>query len=349
MKFSELVQTLSLTEAPGSLKLTPDNDPEITGLAAVDEAQPQHLSYIEGAKFAAFIEKTKASALIVPMQEALQAKVTARGLAWVAVPDPRLTFAQVIKLFYKPFQPAPEIHPTAIIDPSAQIGPEVYIGPYVTIHAGVKIGAGACLFPNVVIYPGVQIGDRTVLHANCTIHERTQIGADCVIHSGVVIGAEGFGFAPTREGWFKIEQSGSVILEDRVEIGCNSTVDRPSTGTTLIGQDTKVDNLVQIAHGCRIGRGCAIAGQAGLAGAAKIGNRVILAGQVGVNNQVTVGDGAIASAKAGIVGDVAPGEVVSGFPAMPHKVFLKASVLYGRLPELYQLVRRLRQQFPEQE
>jgi len=135
----------------------------------------------------------------------------------------------------------------------------------------------------------VHIGDRTILHANCTIHERVQIGNDCVIHSGAVIGAEGFGFVPVPEGWFKMEQSGIVVLEDGVEIGCNSTVDRPAVGETRIGSQTKIDNLVHIAHNCQIGQACALAGQVGMAGGVKLGNRVILAGQVGIANQAVSG------------------------------------------------------------
>ena len=187
----------------------------------------------------------------------------------------------------------------------------------------------------------------TVLHANCSIHERTRIGCDCVIHSGCVIGAEGFGFVPTRTGWVKMEQSGCTVLEDNVEVGSNSAIDRPAVGETRVGRNTIIDNLVQIGHGCQIGYGCAIAGQAGIAGGAKIGNRVILAGQSGVANQVTVGDGAIASAKAGIHNDIAAGEIVSGMPAIPHKLYLRVSAIYNRLPEMYQSFRQLQREGKE--
>ncbi len=179
----------------------------------MSEAEAQQLSYIEGPKFAAMVSKTSASALILPRDEGLQQEATEKGIAWLTTPEPRLTFAHAIKLFYTPFQPSPGIHETAVIDPTATIGQDVFIGPHVIIQQGVTIGDNACIQGNVVIYPGVTLGDRTILHANCTIHERTQIGADCVIHSGAVIGAEGFGFVPTAEGWFKMEQSGYVVLE----------------------------------------------------------------------------------------------------------------------------------------
>jgi UDP-3-O-[3-hydroxymyristoyl] glucosamine N-acyltransferase len=229
-----------------------------------------------------------------------------------------------------------------VVHPSAKIGDKVAIGAHAVVEANVTLGDGVCIHPNAVIYPGVHIGNRTILHANCTIHERVQIGNDCVIHSGAVIGAEGFGFVPVPEGWFKMEQSGIVVLEDGVEIGCNSAVDRPAVGETRIGSQTKIDNLVHIAHNCQIGQACALAGQVGMAGGVKLGNRVILAGQVGIANQAVIGDGAIATAQTGIHNAIGAGEVVSGSPAMPHKLFLKASAAYKRLPEIYQAVKQLK-------
>lgn len=341
MKFSEIVQKLGEAATCNSLILK-DYDPEITGAAAIDEATPNTLSYIEGAKFAAQVGKTHASALILPPDEALQTQAQERGIAWIATSGPRLMFAQALALLYQPFRPAPEVHPTAVIHPSSEIGKGVYIGPHVVIQAEVKIGDGVCIHPNVVIYPKVQIGDRTVLHANCTIHERSRIGVDCVVHSGAVIGSEGFGFVPAPTGWVKIEQSGYTVLEDGVEVGCNSTIDRPTVGETRIGRNTKIDNLVQVGHNCQVGQNCAIAAQTGLAGSSKIGNRVILGGQVGVNNQVTVGDGVIASAKTGIHTDVKPGLTVSGYPVIPHQLWLRTSALHNRLPEMYQALKRIK-------
>ena len=341
MKFSEIVEKLSDTTECNSLSVNPDLDPEITGVAPVDEASSSTLSYIEGAKFAGMVGKTAASALILPLDEALQAQATERGIVWISSSEPRLVFAKAIALFYKPFRPAPEIRPSAVIHPSAQIGKDVYIGAHVVIQPGVKIGDEVCIHPNVVIYPDAQIGDRTVLHANCSIHERSRIGADCVIHSGAVIGAEGFGFVPTPKGWFKMEQSGCTVLEDGVEVGCNSTIDRPAVGETRVGRNTKIDNLVQIGHGCQVGKNCAFAAQVGMAGGVKVGNGVILAGQAGIANQAKIGDGAIASAKAGIHNDVEPGAIVSGIPALPHKHFLKVAAVYSRLPEIYQTLKQL--------
>ncbi|TAF06981.1 MAG: UDP-3-O-(3-hydroxymyristoyl)glucosamine N-acyltransferase [Nostocales cyanobacterium] len=344
MLFSEIVSKLNDSIKAHSLTVNPELNPEITAVAAIDEAITGTISYVEGRKFASLVNYTDASALILPLDEKLQQQAAERGITWLATPEPRLIFAKAIALFYHPYRPTPEIHPSAVIHPTAKIGNDVYIGAHVVISQGVEIGNHAIIHPNVVIYPDAKIGDRTTLHANCTIHERSIIGADCVIHSGAVIGAEGFGFVPTRTGWLKMEQSGYTILEDGVEIGCNSAVDRPAVGETRIGRDTKIDNLVQIGHGCQIGSGCAIAGQAGMAGGVKVGNRVILAGQSGIANQVKIGDGAIASAQAGIHSNVAPGEIVSGSPAIPHKLYLKVSAVYSRLPDIYQSLKQLQRQ-----
>ncbi|NJO39608.1 MAG: UDP-3-O-(3-hydroxymyristoyl)glucosamine N-acyltransferase [Cyanobacteria bacterium CRU_2_1] len=340
MKFSELIQKLD-SGASTSLMVNPSINPDIVGVSAIDEAQPNTLSYVESHKYANQIATTSASALILPLQPELQAQAIDRGIAWIATDQPRKVFAQAIAFFYQPFRLEPGIHHTAVIHPSAQLGAEVAIGAHVVIQAGAILGNGVCVHPNVVIYPGVQIGDRTILHANCVIHERAQIGSDCVIHSGAVIGSEGFGFVPVSEGWLKMQQSGYVILEDSVEVGCNSTIDRPALGTTQIGRNTKIDNLVHIAHGCQIGENCIMAGQVGLAGAVKMGNRVVLAGQVGIVDHVQIGEGAIASAKAGIHHDVKPGEQVTGVPAIPHKLFVKATAVFNRLPEMYQTLRQL--------
>ena len=186
-----------------------------------------------------------------------------------------------------------------------------------------------------------------MLYAKCVIHERTHIGADCLIRSGAVIGAEGFGFVFTPEGWFKMQQSGYTVLEDRVEVGCNSTIDRPAVGDTRITHSTKIDNLVQIAHGCQVGQNCAVAAQVGLSGSVKMGNRVILAEQMGISNQVKLGDGAIATAKAGIHNNVEPGAVVAGYPAISQKLFLKTSAIYNHLPEMYQSLKQLQRRLSD--
>jgi UDP-3-O-[3-hydroxymyristoyl] glucosamine N-acyltransferase len=348
MKFSAIAEKIGITQA-SSLDANPDHDPDISGVAAVDEASAGTLSYIEGPKFATFAETTGASALILPLDERLQAKATERGIAWLSTSDPRLGFARTIGLFYAPYRPAAGIHPTAVIDPTVTYGDNVSIGAHAVVQAGVQLGHNVCLHPNVTIYPNVRVGDGTVLHANCVIHERAHIGAGCVIHSGAAIGSEGFGFVPTEAGWEKMEQSGITVLEDGVEVGCNTTIDRPAVGETRIRRGTKIDNLVQIGHGCQVGTATVMAAQVGLAGGVTVGSRVILAGQVGVANQATIGDGAIATAKTGIHSNIAPGEVVAGIPALPHRVYLKAAAVYRRLPDLYKTLQKLQQHLPGQE
>ena len=342
MQFQEIITQLGNVAKDNSLSQNPNLNPQIEGVAAIDKANSGLLSYIEGGTFAAAVATTKADALILPTDETLQVRASARNIAWIATPNPRLLFAKAISLYYQPFKPQGSVHPSAAIAPSTTVGQNVYIGANVVIQSGVTIGDRVCIHPNVVIYPDAVIGSDTTLHANCTIHERSQIGSQCVIHSGAAIGSEGFGFVPTATGWYKMEQSGYTVLEDGVEIGCNSAVDRPAVGETRIGRNTKIDNLVQIGHGCQIGRNCAMASQVGLAGGAIIGNGVMLGGQVGVANQVTVGDRVIATGQTGITGNVAAGEMVSGMPHIPSKLYRKLFVMYKRLPEMYQMYRELK-------
>jgi len=347
MKFSQIVEVLGDEVTTSSLEASNDSaqaDLQVSGLAAIQDARGAQLSYVEGPKFASYVATTEAGALILPDDEGLQAQASDRNIAWVSVKNPRLVFAKAIAAFYQPYRRPPGIHPSAVVEPGADIGKAVALGPHVVIHAGAQVGDRACIHANAVVYPGASIGADTVLHANCVVHERTQIGSGCVIHSGAVIGSEGFGFVPTATGWEKMHQSGITVLEDGVEIGCNSTIDRPAVGETRIGKNTKIDNMVHIAHGCQIGEAVAMAAQVGMAGGVTVGNRVILAGQVGISNQAKIGDGAIASAQAGIHSNVPAGEIVSGSPALPHKIFLKSSAVLKRLPEMAKSLKEIQKQ-----
>lgn len=343
MKFSDLIAHLS-PEAH-SLTSHPEINPDIAVIVPIETSNNPtsalSLSYIEGDKYKKMVTETTASALILPLDQKLQTEATERGIAWLSSSYPRLTFAQTLNLFYQPYKPSPQIHPSALLPDNIIMGKNVSIGANVVIEKGVKIGDDVCIHPNVVIYPDCIIGNGTVLHSNCTIHERTQVGANCVIHSGAVVGAEGFGFVPIPDGWYKMPQTGCVILEDGVEVGCNSTIDRPAVGDTRLGKNTKLDNLVHIGHNCQIGANCAFAGQVGLAGGVKIGNRVILAGQVGIANQAIIGDGATATAQSGITHNVKPGDVVSGTPSLPHHLYLKVSAMTKYFPEMYKFFRQL--------
>jgi UDP-3-O-[3-hydroxymyristoyl] glucosamine N-acyltransferase len=340
MKFSELLKQLEkLSDRPFD-QFSLADDPELTTIAPIAQAQGGQLTYLEGDKFADCLESTQA-AVILPNRPELIHQARTQGLAWVAVQDPKMLFAVAVRLFYQPFKPKPGIHPSAWIDPTVQLGQEVSIGPHVAIYEGVTIGDRVCLMANVVIYGGASIGADSWLHANCTIHERSIIGQHCIIHSGAVIGDEGFGFVPTAQGWQKLDQTGRVVLEDGVDVGVNSTIDRPAMGETRIGRGTKLDNMVHIGHGCQLGEGCAIAAQTGLAGGVELGKGVILAGQVGVANNVKMGDRAIASSKSGLHSDVPAGETVSGYPAIANSQWLKTSAIYRRLPEMQKLLRQI--------
>jgi UDP-3-O-[3-hydroxymyristoyl] glucosamine N-acyltransferase len=212
------------------------------------------------------------------------------------------------------------------------------------IGANVQIGASCVLHPQVVLYEDVQIGDDCELHAGAVLHPGSRLGRGCVVHSNAVVGSEGFGFVPTANGWRKMPQTGQVVLEEGVEVGCGSTIDRPSVGETRIGAGTKIDNLVHIGHGVSTGKGCALAAQVGIAGGARLGNGVILAGQVGLANKAVMGDRAIASSKSGVHGEVAAGEVVSGYPAISNRLWLRSSAIFNKLPELAKALRQLEKQ-----
>lgn len=340
MQFQEVVASLGDAAVDRSLA----NNPEIFGVAAISEAKSEHISYIEGGKFASFLENTQAAALILPQDKKLIQQATEKGIAWIATNNPRLLFARAIALFYEPYQPAPGVHPSATIHPTATIGKDVYIGAGVAIGENAMVGDRVYVHPQVTIYPNTTIGNGTVLYSNCTIQERSKIGCDCVIHSGAVIGSEGFGFVPTASGWEKMQQSGCTVIEDSVEIGCNSCVDRPAVGETRIKANTKLDNLVQIGHGCTVGRNCAIAAQVGLAGGVIVEDGVLLGGQVGVANQITIGKGTVVTAQSGVTHDIKPGLMITGTPAYKSSDFRKSYAVFKRLPEIYSWFKRYKKQ-----
>jgi UDP-3-O-[3-hydroxymyristoyl] glucosamine N-acyltransferase len=336
VNFKALVQQLGISESQTSLAQQPFFNPTVIGVAAIADASVGKVSFIESAALAHELATTQTSVVILPqLPESLRDTATERGIAWISTPQPRLLFAQTLALFYQPWQPEAAIHPTAVIDPTVKLGVGVAVSANVTLQANCTIGDNVCIYPNVVVYPGAEIGDCTILHASCVIHERVTIGQNCTIHSGAVIGSEGFGFVPTATGWYKMQQSGQVVLEDGVEVGCNSAIDRPSVGKTLIGKGTKIDNLVQIAHGCQIGQHCVLVSQVGLAGAVQLGDGVVIAGQSGVIEKIKIGARAIVTAKTAVFQNVEAGQTVSGIPAMPNKLWLRTTVLLRRLPELF--------------
>ncbi len=318
-------------------------DPELSGAAAVDQAAAGQLSFLEpGHQLSAALATCHASALLLPLDPELQQLAQERGMAWVALKDPRLGFAEALAALHPPRHWPAGIHQSAVIDPSASVGTGVHIAAHVVVGADCLVGEGCVLHAGVVLYPDVHLAEGCELHANAVLHPGSRLARGCVVHSNAVIGSEGFGFVPTANGWRKMPQTGLVVLEEQVEVGCGTTIDRPSVGETRIGAGTKIDNLVQIGHGVVTGRGCALAAQVGIAGGARLGNGVILAGQVGVANRTTIGDRAIASSKSGLHGDIAAGEVVSGYPAIPNRLWLRCSAAFSKLPELARSVRQLK-------
>ena len=347
MRFSSLIKALQAGES-GLLWSQLGQDPDLSGAAALDQAVGDQLSFLEaGNVLSASLSDSAVGALLLPDQQDLIDLASQRGIAFAVVSDPRLAFAEALDCLHPRQRPQADIHPTAVIDERAVVGPGTAIAARVCIGAGSRVGADCIVHPGVVIYDDVVIADGCELHANAVLHPGSRLGRRCVVNSNAVVGSEGFGFVPTAKGWRKMPQTGQVVLEDGVEVGCGSTIDRPSVGETRIGAGTKIDNLVQIGHGVSTGRGCAFAAQVGIAGGARIGHGVILAGQVGVANRAVIGDRAIASSKSGIHGEVAAGEVVSGYPAIPNRLWLRCSAAFSKLPELARTVRELKRNTPQ--
>jgi len=329
---------MKLSEIAKSLGVKMENvagDPEITGVAGIEEAGPSQITFIANPKYASAARTTRAAAIIVTPEFPADGRPVLRST------NPYLSFARAIEFFYAAPRYDPAVHPTAVIHPSARIGANPHIGAYVVIDADVVIGDGAVLNPHVVIYRGAKIGRNFFAHAHAVVREHCEIGDNVVLQNGVIIGADGFGFARDEKGWRKIVQSGKTILGDNVEVQANSTVDRASIGETRIGDGTKIDNLVMIGHGCTVGKHTMLCSQVGLAGSTDVGNNVILAGKVGVAGHLKIGDGAIATALTGIPSDVPAGATVSGYPAIDNKQWLRAVAVFNKLPELAKAIRRL--------
>ncbi len=322
MKLADLAQHLGAT-------LQGDPATAITGVAAIETAGPGELTFVANPKYATLARTTKASAVLV---EPSFPEIPA---ATLRIENPYLAFARAIELFYQPPAYAPGVHPTAVVAPTAKLGAKAHIGAYAVIGDHVVLGDNAVILPHVVLYPHVRAGDNFFAHAHAVVREYCQLGDDVVLQNGAIIGADGFGFAKQADGsWHKILQSGPAILEDAVEVQANACIDRASIGETRVRAGAKVDNLVQVGHGSTVGENTLLCAQVGLAGSTIVGKQVILAGQVGVAGHCTVGDGVIATAQSGIPNDVEPGKVVSGYPAIDNRQWLRSVALVNRLPEL---------------
>ena len=329
MKLTEIASWLDARIEPAGA------DVEITGVAGIEEAAAGQITFVANPKYAAAARTTKAAAVIV------DDKFPALSIPTLRTPNPYLGFARALALFYQPPRYEPGVHPTAVIDSTAKIGDNAHIDAYCVIGAGVEIGDDCVLLPHVVIYRGARIGANFFAHAHAVVREDCRIGDNVILQNGVVVGADGFGFAKDGARWSKIVQSGPAVIEDDVEIQANACVDRASVGQTRVARGAKIDNLVQVGHGSTVGENSMLCSQVGLAGSTVVGKDVILAGQVGVAGHCTIGDGAIATAQSGIPNDVDPGVTVSGYPAIENRQWLRSVAVFNKLPELAKTVRAL--------
>ncbi len=329
MKLGEIATAL------GAVLENGDPEADITGVAGIEEATAEEITFIANPKYMAAAGKTAAGAIIVSEDFA------AGSCAVLRSKNPYLCFAKAVDLFYQPPRYVPGVHPTAVLAPTAKIGANAHIGAYVVIDEDVTIGSDAVLLPHVVIYRGAHIGNNFFAHAHAVVRENCRLGDNVVLQNGAVVGSDGFGFARDDDHWEKISQSGPAVLENDVEVQANACIDRASVGETRIARGVKIDNLAQVGHGSAVGEHTLLCAQVGLAGSTVVGKNVIIAGQAGVAGHCNVGDGVVITAQSGTHGDIPAGSMVSGSPAFEHKQWLRAVNAFSKLPELARAVRNL--------
>jgi UDP-3-O-[3-hydroxymyristoyl] glucosamine N-acyltransferase len=314
-----------------------EGDPalEIRGFASLESARPGDLSFVAASRHLAAARESAASALIAPPGLDLG------GRPAIRVAQPYAAIAVVLRVFFPEPAVAPGVHPTAHVADSARVSAEATVAAFAVIAERSVVEAGVIVHPHVFVGPDCRVGEGSVLHPHVVLRERVEIGRRVTVHPGSVLGADGFGYVFDGQAHRKIPQVGRVVVEDDVEIGANVTVDRATLGETVIGQGTKIDNLVQIGHNTVVGADTIIVAQAGVAGSCRIGRRVVLAGQAGIADHVTVGDGAQIGSQAGVHRDVPAGAAMMGSPAMSGDAGLRALVAIGRLPDLLRDVRAL--------
>jgi UDP-3-O-[3-hydroxymyristoyl] glucosamine N-acyltransferase len=310
-------------------RLEGDGEIDILRVAGLEQAGPGDLTFLANPRYAEAARATGASAIILA-EDAAPAPC-----AMLRAAHPYRAFAEALALFGRDERPPAGVHPSSVVAPDARIGRDVAIGALVVVGSKALIGDRVILHPHVFVGPEAQIGNDTILHARVSVRDRSVVGARVVVQDGAVIGSDGFGFVTDNEGvHHKIPQQSHVVIEDDVEIGANTTIDRPAVGETRIRRGTKIDNLVQIAHGVQIGEYTLLAAQVGIAGSSKIGSHVVLAGQVGVAGHLEIGDKVKATAQTGIPNSVEAGAFISGYPAIDNRDWLKASAVFRSLPEL---------------
>jgi UDP-3-O-[3-hydroxymyristoyl] glucosamine N-acyltransferase len=319
-----------------------DPEIEITGVSGINEAKEGDITFVSAKRYLKDISKCRASCIIV------KDPLTSTDLTQLKVFNPYLVFAKLLEHFYvKPGKPV-GTSKDAIVSDKSEVGRNVSIFPYAYISDGASIGNGTTVYPYVFIGENTTIGEDCILHPHVTIRENVKIGKRVIIHAGTVVGSDGFGYVMDNGEHCKIPQVGGVIIEDDVEIGSNVSIDRATTGNTIIGKGTKIDNLVQIAHNVKIGKNSILVAQVGIAGSSEIGDYVILAGQVGVADHCKIESGTMIGAQSGIRGNVSTG-AYSGSPAIPHKEWLKAQAIFSKLPDLQKKLRELEEKIKELE
>jgi UDP-3-O-[3-hydroxymyristoyl] glucosamine N-acyltransferase len=337
MKLSEIAERFSC-------HIEGDGDIEISGVATLEDAQEGQISFFTNSKYLPEARATKASALIVGPEGLPFTKCIIKHT------NPYLVFAKTLELFHAPRLSISQIHSTACISEKAKLGKNVSIGAFVFLADEVEIGDNVIVEPHCTILERVRIGNNSHIQAGAVIRQDVSIGTNCIIQSNVVIGSDGFGYAKQDDGsWYKIIQAGEVILEDNIEIGAGTTIDRATLGKTHIRTGTKLDNLVQIGHGSTIGEHTLLCAQVGLAGSTHVGNQVILTGQVGAVGHLKIGDRVIATGQTGIPGDVPEGTVISGSPGIDNKRWLRSTAIFAKLPELLKSIREIEKRLKELE
>ncbi|HEX8906075.1 MAG TPA: UDP-3-O-(3-hydroxymyristoyl)glucosamine N-acyltransferase [Longimicrobiaceae bacterium] len=309
----------------------------VSGVKPLDEAGPGDLSFVAEPRYFPYIQASQARALLV----ARGSDAPVAGRTVVRVDDPRRALARVLSALYPEERPAPGVHPTAVLGEGAEIDPTAAVGAYAVIGEGTSVGARARIGAHVVVGRRCRIEADAVIHPQATLYDGVFVGERSIIHSGARLGSDGFGFVPEGNRLVKVPQVGGCRIEADVEVGANTTIDRGSIGDTVVGRGTKIDNLVQIGHNCRIGRSVIIVSQAGISGPTKIGDGAVLGGQSGFQGHIEVGAGARIGAQAGVTASVAPGETVSGYPARPHREALRVQAATFRLPELMRRVKEI--------
>jgi UDP-3-O-[3-hydroxymyristoyl] glucosamine N-acyltransferase len=321
----------------------------VEGPASLSAANAREISFFAHPKYRGELLETRAAAVLVKRGAA----IPRTDLALLRCADPSAAFTRVIRAFVDVEDaPVPGVHASAVIDPTAEIGDGASIGPLCTVGPRTRIGPRAILHPSSVVMHDVEVGADSVLHPCVVVYPRVTIGARCLIHAGAVIGADGYGFEPGQsaaDGWVKIPQCGTVVVEDDVEIGANTAIDRARFGATRIGRGAKLDNLVHIGHNVIVGEGALLVAQVGVAGSCTIGARAMLAGKVGVNGHVEIGAGARLGAQSGVLDDVPPGSDYVGWPARPHLETWRQVALVQRLPELVDRLRAIEARIAELE